>query len=169
VVLFVLIPLLITVGGGLLVEYIKPNPVYVGSGQGAVTPGAPVDSGKAAEVKKLLVETTWQVAEKPTVYGDTKVEFTSGGQVIRTYYRKLLGDEVTTHSYEVTPSGDLESEGKTNLELISLTKDQLVLSWDGTIVHYKRGWYWWEAGLAGAAAFVFLLIVACVKASSRRR
>jgi hypothetical protein len=83
--------------------------------------------------------------------------------VVRTYYRRLIPDEVTTHPYEVTEDGQLKSSPRTNLKLLKLTNDELILSWDGTVAHYKRGWSWWAIGLAAVGAVLVAIVVSALK------
>jgi hypothetical protein len=163
--LMVLIPLFVTVVGGLLVELLKPKEVFVGSGsQATPTTSAPnpETASRASAIKKLIVK-KWTVANSPSVYGDTVVEFTEHGQLIRTYYRIIVGNEVTHFPYQITPDGEIKTEPLLNLKLVNLTGDELVLSWNGTVVHYKRGWYWWEIALMVCGGVLFVIICAVIK------
>ena len=117
---------------------------------------------KAREVNSLLVR-KWNIADSPTLFGDTHVEFTNQGQVIRTYYRRIIGDEVTHYRYQITDDGQLYSDPSINLKLVKLTSSELVLSWNGTVAHYKRGWYWWEIVLAVLGVIVVVIVCAIVK------
>src|SRR5436309_15466401 len=103
--LVVLIPLLVAIVGGLLVEYLKPSPSYTPQGTQDTCAQKPSPSTSLApQIRKLLVR-KWNIIQQPTMYGDLQVEFTDYGQVIRTYYRTFIPDEVTTHPYEVTEDG----------------------------------------------------------------
>ncbi len=180
VILSVLLTLFVTVIGGLLVEYLKPgqsytNPTAVQAAgaapvQGppplptipplpqAPTPQAPAPPPQSALIQNLLVK-KWYAVESPTLFGDTQAEFTPYGKVVRTYYRQLVGNSVTSHPYQIAADGTLSSDAATNLQLVHVSNDELVLSWNGTVVRYKRGWHWWEITLLSVGGVLLLVIL----------
>jgi hypothetical protein len=119
-------------------------------------------SPESTEIRKLLIQ-KWHIDERPAMFGDLEVEFTDQNQVIRTYYYRLAPNAVTSYSYQVTEDGQLKATPKIDLKLVKITKDELVLSWDGTVAHYKRGWYWWEIALAIVGVLLLIAIIAIVK------
>lgn len=162
--LFILISLFVTVIGGLAVEYLKPQQVYNNPSAvpGATPPpaGMPVSQPtqnqlRAAAIQNLLVK-KWNAAETVHLFGDVRVVFTPFGQVVRTYYTQLLGETVTTHPYQVAEDGTLSSDATTNLKLVHVSNDELVLSWNGTVAQYKRAWYWWEIALMVVGGILLL-------------
>lgn len=172
--LFVLVSLFVTVVGGLLVEYLKPKQSFT-TPTGAATnaaPAAPLPTAappapRGAEIQNLLVK-KWNAAETPQLFGDVRVAFTPYGQVVRTYYRQLIGETVTTHPYQVAADGTLSSDAATNLRLVHVSNDELVLSWDGAVVQYKRAWYWWEIALAVAGGVLLLAIIAVAQQAGKK-
>lgn len=155
----VLIPLFVTVVGGLMIEHLKPEKAYTPvDAHDARKPKLSQDVFTAADIQQLLAK-KWSVPfyNKPSLYGDLNVEFTDRGQVIRTYFRSLIPDEVTSHPYEVSDNGQLKSD--MDLRLLKISNDELILSWEGSITRYKREMYWWEVTLTILGTVLGLMIL----------
>lgn len=169
---YILFPLLVTIIGGLAVEWLKPNVVYEGelsvprTGAATFPKASPEQSATSrADAIRGLLMGEWVVPKDPAVFGDLKVEFCDNGTVIRTYYRTLVPDAVTQHPFAVTSDGRLQSDdADISLKLASVSKDRLFISWDGTsVIEYKRPMsIWSKVGIA----LVVLLVVALGGAAS---
>ncbi len=145
-----------------MVEHLKPEKTFIPKDvREAQKPYYLQDVFTAADIQQLLVK-KWSVPfnEKPLFYGDLNVEFTDRGQVIRTYLRKLIPNEVTSHPYEILDNLEIKSE--IDLRLLKLTNNELILSWEGSIVHYKRDMYWWEVILSILGTVLCLIILRVV-------
>ncbi len=175
---YVILPIFVAVIGGLAVEYLRPRQVFYGpaqtgtTSQNTVTPvvntspnnvqpaPTPPKNTFRDKMRKLLTR-TWYARQNPQIHGDISVEFTENGQVIRNHYTVLVGNTSSNNWYKITEDGQLQSDPKVNLKLVKLTDNELILSWNGAVTHYKRGWYWWEIGLVvgGVALFILFVIV----------
>ena len=124
----------------LIVEYFKPDgKVYfpIETVESKEPNPQAQDITGSAKIRRILVG-KWSVPAliAPQAYGDTDVEFTNSGHVIRTYKRNIISDKTTSYTYKVLENGQLESN--TNLKLVKLINDELILSWEGEIISYRR-------------------------------
>jgi hypothetical protein len=180
-VLFILTPLVLTVVGGLLVEWLKPT--FLGTAPTSVTPNGGTSTASApafqdpaqfrkANTLKLLVG-KWNVIETATIYGDKEVEFTPNGQLIRTTNLIAYGNITSSYPYTIDDDGEIRTDSSLGLRLITVSADELKLAWGGlggeTIVGYRHPWPQWMIWLAGAGLIGLCILGAIMKGAMKKK
>ena len=117
---FIIAPLIVTVISGLIFEWYRARPDKTVGASATVTPS------KSASPVSLMIIGKWS-KENSSMFGERSVEFTDSGQIIRTT-EAFSPQKSTNYKYTINDAGELVVETGTNMNLIKLTDDELILS-----------------------------------------
>lgn len=159
--LTLVLPIVITIVGGLAVEYLKPregSPKSNAVAAADVAPAAP--AGQTHPYAKLILG-KWSAESSGVLFGEISVEFSRNGQMVRKHQEGGIEfSEALT--YSIDASGQLSTNPATNVRLINVSDSDLTLSWPVALgqrsANYKRPWTMWHFGLA-AGAFCILAVI----------